>query len=101
MRPFEILSKAIALKPDSVIAWCNRGNAYDRQGRYTEALHDYDKAVALQPDFSDAYKSRALIHYNMRDYGRAWADVKMCEKLGGRPDPNFLKALNEAAERPK
>ncbi len=95
------LSKAIALKPDSVIAWCNRGNAYDRQGRYTEALHDYDKAVALQPDFSDAYKSRALIHYNMRDYGRAWADVKMCEKLGGRPDPNFLKALNEAAERPK
>jgi tetratricopeptide (TPR) repeat protein len=95
------LDKAIALKPDSAIVWYNRGNAYGLQGRDTEALHDYDKAIALQPDFSGAYKNRALIYYNIRDYRSAWADVKMCERLGGRPDPNFLKALNQAAERPK
>ncbi len=94
-------SKAIALKPESAIAWYNRGNAYSWQGRCAEALRDYDKAIALQPDFSSVYKSRALLHYTLKDYANAWADVKMCEKLGGRPDPDFLKALNQAAERPK
>jgi tetratricopeptide (TPR) repeat protein len=93
--------KAIALKPDSAVAWYDRGNSYSSQGRYAEALRDYDKAIALQPDLSSAYKSRALIYYTLKDYGSAWADVKTCERLGGRLNPDFLKALNQAAERPK
>ena len=94
-------SKAIALKPESAIAWYNLGNAYSWQSRYAEALRDYAKTIALQPDFSGAYKSRALLLYTLKDYGGAWADVRMCEKLGGHPDPDFLEALSQAAERPR
>ena len=37
----------------------------------------------------------------MKNYDKALEDVKMCLKLGGRPDPDFLKALNDAYAKPK
>ena len=36
-----------------------------------------------------------------KEYGKALEDVRMCEKLGGRPAPDFLKALTQATARPR
>jgi tetratricopeptide (TPR) repeat protein len=66
-------------------------------GRIAEALADYEKAVSCKPDFADAYANRAVALYRMKNYGKALEDVKTCRELGGRPDPAFLKALDEAA----
>jgi tetratricopeptide (TPR) repeat protein len=95
--------KAIAFDPRFAEAYNNRGVAYTRSDRLAEALRDFDKAIALQPDYAAAYNNRAVANYAMTAYEKAWADVKMFIRLGGRPDPGFLKALGQAAgpaERP-
>jgi len=35
----------------------------------------------------------------LKDYGRAWADLHMAEKLGAKIDTGFLKILREASGR--
>ena len=91
--------KAIALKPDFAEAYNNRGGVYAQSARLAEALRDFDKAVALKPDYAGAYRNRAMLHYERKEYAEALADAKMCEKLGGRPDPGFVNTLIRAAEQ--
>jgi len=94
-------NKAIELKPDFATAYFNRANIWATQGRLDEAIRDYSKAIALKPDYARAYDYRAVIYYQLREFSKAWADVKMSEKLGGRLDPEFVKALEQAAPRPE
>jgi tetratricopeptide (TPR) repeat protein len=100
--------KALKLNPDYAEAYYNRGNARaNANGRceairdYDEAIRDYDKAIALKPDFTAAYNNRAVALYEMKAYDKAWADVKMSVALGGQPNPEFIKALNQACPRPQ
>jgi tetratricopeptide (TPR) repeat protein len=90
--------RAIALQPDFPEAYNNRGATYARSGRLTEALPDFDAAIALRPNYASAFCNRAMLHFQRKEYAAALADVKMCEKFGGRPNPRFLQALTEAAQ---
>jgi tetratricopeptide (TPR) repeat protein len=91
--------RAIALNPTYSEAYYNRGNARADANRRPEAIRDYDEAIALKPGFAAAYNNRAVAFYEMKAYDKAWADVKMFVALGGQPDPEFIKALNQAAGR--
>jgi tetratricopeptide (TPR) repeat protein len=91
--------KAIALDPGYADAYFDRGNACFYANRYSEAIGDYDKAIALQPDYATAYNNRAVAHYKVMAYDEAWTDVKTVVRLGGRPNPGFLKALQKASGR--
>jgi tetratricopeptide (TPR) repeat protein len=91
--------QAIALNPGLAEAYNNRGAAYARSARFAEALRDFDKAVALRPDYAGAYYNRAVLHSQRKEYVQALADVKMYEKLGGRPDPEFVKNLVRDADQ--
>jgi tetratricopeptide (TPR) repeat protein len=95
----EDYDKAIALDPAFPEAYNNRGGAYARSGRFAEALRDFDKAIALKPDYAGAYYNRAMLHAQRTEYARALADVKMYEKLGGRPNPAFVESLLRAAKQ--
>ena len=68
-------------------------------GQYDAAIKDYDKAIELKPDFAAAYNNRAVAHFLMKAYDEAWADVKMCRKLGGTPNPKFIEDLTRASGR--
>jgi lipoprotein NlpI len=92
-------NRVIGSYPRDAGAYMNRGAAHLGMGQYQLAVDDWDQAISLKPDFADAYGNRAHAYFGMKNYEKALADVKMCQKLGGRPDPDFLKALNEAAER--
>lgn len=39
----------------------NRGNALARQGRYDDAIAEYDKALRLQPGMADAVENRRIV----------------------------------------
>ena len=78
-----------------------RAGACIRLGRIEAALGDYGKAIELMPDNPAPYANRAMAYYKTGEYGKAWADVKMSEKLGGRSNPEFLNALEQAAPRPE
>ncbi len=95
----EDCDRAIALKPGLAEAYYNRGNARARMKQVEEAIRDFDRAISLNPDYAFAYFNRGVAHYNLKEYGRALKDVRMCEKLGVQPSPEFLNLLDQAAGR--
>ena len=53
-------TRVIALKPDYVNAWVNRGAARGRLGDWLGAVNDYTRAIELQPDFAEAWLARGV-----------------------------------------
>jgi tetratricopeptide (TPR) repeat protein len=93
--------RAIEADPGYATARFNRANIRAGQGRLEEAIQDYSRAITLKPNYAEAYNNRAIAYYDLKEFSKAWADVKMSEKLGGRPNAEFLKALERAAVRPE
>ncbi len=56
------------------LVYTKRANLYSRLGRCEDAFKDYDKAVALRPDFADAYYNRGNLHSRLGQYDKAIAD---------------------------
>ena len=92
-------SRAIEFKPDDIVAYCNRGNLYMTERRCAEAIGDYTRAIEIKPDYAAAYLKRAAACYEIKDYPRALSDVRAAQRLGARPNPDFLRALDWAAGR--
>src|SRR5688572_17467708 len=46
-------TKAIELKADYIAPYVNRGTAYKRLDQLAEALADYQKALALDPNYAE------------------------------------------------
>jgi tetratricopeptide (TPR) repeat protein len=70
-------SVALQLMPHYGIYY-NRGNSYYDQGRYEEALADYDWAIEINPEFASAYSNRGNTYdeqgrteETLADYDRA------------------------------
>jgi tetratricopeptide (TPR) repeat protein len=91
--------KAMALEPRSALPWFNRANARRQIGRTAEAIQDFTEAIALKAEYPEAYNNRAAAYFELREYGKARADIEMCARLGGRPDPALVQALTEAARQ--
>ncbi len=77
----------------------NRGIAYYAMGAYIQALQDFNRAIELQPGDASAYNNRGYAHFSIKEYGKAWADVRTCRQLGGRPNPALVAALTRATGR--
>ncbi|MSU58332.1 MAG: tetratricopeptide repeat protein [Pedosphaera sp.] len=92
-------TQAIALRADYTEALANRGHAYLEMGKYREAVDDYSKAVATKPDFTSAYHDRAVAYFNLKDFDRAWADIRACRKLGLSPSPELIRRLETDSGR--
>lgn len=91
---------ALQRQPDNAQTLNDRGNLHCRLRNYEEGIRDYSRAIELKPVFAEAYQNRAIARYALKDYGRAWADVAACQRLGGQPNPMFLSALRQAASQP-
>jgi tetratricopeptide (TPR) repeat protein len=108
-------NRAVALLPKVARIRINRGNIFFQTHRLSEAIADYDEAIRLNRNFADAYADRARAWLELKDYDKAWADVKMFRSLGGAfdhtqgrpeqprmggaPDPDFVPSLIEASGR--
>jgi len=47
--------KAIETRPDFAVAWSNLGCVFNALGEIWLAIHHFEKAVTLDPNFLDAY----------------------------------------------
>jgi tetratricopeptide (TPR) repeat protein len=61
--------------------YLERGDAAYRIGDFPLALTDFDLAIALDPNSSDAYVNRAIVFSRMGDLKRAFADVKEARRI--------------------
>ena len=74
-------TEAIRLKPDSAVAYNNRGNARSAQGDLAGAIQDYDAAIRLQPDDAAAYNNRGIARKAQGDLGGAIQDYDAAIRL--------------------
>jgi len=92
-------TRAIELEPLHASAYAGRGMGYQAKGLLDQAVKDYTKAINLAPHEPTVYHNRAVCYWQMKDYDRAWADVKTCRQSGGKVHPGFLKDLTAASGR--
>lgn len=61
--------------------YLERGDAAYRSGDFPLALTDFDLAINLDPNLSDAYVNRAIVFRRMGDVKRAFADVSQARRI--------------------
>lgn len=61
---------------DEVAALMNEGGDHLRYGDLEAALQMYDEAVALAPDFAEAWNRRATVNYHLGRYQESLADIE-------------------------
>ena len=72
----------------------HRGSAFAEQGKYLEAIADYDIAIRLQPDYPDIYLDRGNSYYAMERHEHALKDYSEAIRLS----PGYAEAFaNRAA----
>jgi Tfp pilus assembly protein PilF len=89
--------RVLELSSETAGVRSRRGTANVLAGRLDRAAEDFDRALALEPNAAAPYLGRALLHYTLKEYAEAWADVKRGQERGGTPNPRFLRALGEAS----
>ena len=55
----ELINQSIKLNKQNALYFCSLGNALRAMRRFDEALSNYDKALALEPSFAEAYNNRS------------------------------------------
>ena len=78
----ELYDKAIALDPQRVESYSNRGIAKHCLQDYEGAMKDYTKAIELNPSFSRAYANRAAIFLLWNKREEACSDFHTAYNLG-------------------
>jgi tetratricopeptide (TPR) repeat protein len=66
----------------------NKGVALADEGRYDEAIAEYNKAIELDPKYALAYSNRGSTYYDKKQYDLAIADSSKAIEL----DPNYSNA---------
>ena len=51
----------------------------------SEAFHDYDRALRLEPALGVAALNRGILHYRLRHYNAALDDLHRARELGANP----------------
>ena len=83
------LTKSLDLKPTS-LAYSNRGEAYINVGEYDDAIADYDRVIAIDPNDASAYNNRGTAKVHKGDYEGAISDCDRAITI----DPNYAAAYN-------
>jgi tetratricopeptide (TPR) repeat protein len=92
------LDRVIALAPDFVYAYYNRGNLSAMLKDYRAAIADYDVAVELNKDFAEAYFNRGLTHIFLGNNKKGIADLSKAGELGIVSAYNVIKRFTEISE---
>jgi tetratricopeptide (TPR) repeat protein len=77
----EFFDQAIEKGHDTALSFSFRGNCLSELGYNIDALEDYDKSIAKDPQKANPYYMRALIKKSIYDYEGSLADFKEAIRL--------------------
>ena len=67
----------------------NQGLTYLHNNRYNEAMVEFDKAIGLDPNYTEAYQGLGLAHFQVGNFSEA----KMAVEAALRIDPHYQPAI--------
>jgi len=76
-RALECFEAARRLRDDDAVLYDFRGSMHQETGRLPEAFADYDRALALQPEFPLASFHRAMADLLVGNFERGWAGYEL------------------------
>lgn len=85
---------ALRHDPRLSYAWYNKGVLLYNEGDYTSAIQCMSEAIALAPDFGDAYYNRGLAYLQAGNRKNGFADLSKAGELGVMPSYNLLKRMH-------
>jgi tetratricopeptide (TPR) repeat protein len=80
----EAYSGAIALRPDSMLAYLRRGQTYRRRGDLDASARDFRSAAALDPTATRPLEELGDVLYQLQRYARAADAYERCLRLDDR-----------------
>jgi tetratricopeptide (TPR) repeat protein len=80
-RAISEFTQALAIDPQDVETFNNRGSIYTLKGQYDAAMADFTKALSLNPRYAKAYYNRALAYYYQGKYDQAINDLTKAIEL--------------------
>ena len=78
--------EAAWLKPDNQEIQFNLGTAYLSMGDFEQAINNFTRVIAMNPEASDAYGNRAVAHTAIGEDDKSEKDVAEAIRLGAPPD---------------
>lgn len=63
------------------------------RGRLDDAIREWRTAVDCDPDNQEPHGNLARAYFEKGDYRAAWDEVQTQMRLGGRPDPRFVREI--------
>jgi tetratricopeptide (TPR) repeat protein len=91
------LTEAVNRRPNDPEAFNQRGAAYARIGRFSDAIADFSKAVSLEPGFAPAYTNRGLAQRQTGRNDAALQDFSRAIQANPSYAPAYLAAISCAA----
>lgn len=86
-----IWTEIISLNEQNAAAWSNRGNCRTSQGRFYDAIQDFDVAIELVPSEPDPHLGKGVALEGLRDYPAALREYEIANDANiaryGVPDP--------------
>jgi tetratricopeptide (TPR) repeat protein len=72
---FELFNHAVLVTKNNRLAFTNRGNAHNIQGRYELAIDDCNAALRLDPEYHYAFFIRGFAYARLEKYEQALKDL--------------------------
>ena len=88
------LTKAIRYDKHNYEAYYYRGCTRINAKQYQAAIADFEAAIALKPDYADAYFNLGKTYYLMHNEDKACENYKMAEHYGRPNMEDILKRCN-------
>lgn len=90
--------RAIAGKPDDVVAIANRASAYRYLGQHDLAIEDYDRVIRLDPDNAVHFFNRGGAYSELGNYDKAIEDYSRTVELNPDLPPVRMDRANAYVE---
>ena len=93
VRQLAVFDEAIARDPQDAVAHYQRARfrCQPEMRDLKLALADFDTAIHLKSDFSQAYFRRALVHANLNDFAHCAADLEEALRLDSSPSSQKVR----------